>query len=187
MRYTRSIAMFKGTVMLLATLVSSAFSVNASEEVSFLIPSKSVATNISASDISIRLGQKLVQLDKTLLQARQVYFDLSNSDTVNQETLANLDDLVSLDLALRGVSEYLKRNWSLYNQDILNAHGPVVHQNFKDLVSKSGQLRKNISNICRVLGGSLKEASVNKNCSFTPSEDFFIAANEVSNEIFNIH
>ena len=56
--------MIKGTVMLLATLVSSAFSVNASEEVSILIPSKSMAASLNASESSIRLEEKITQLDK---------------------------------------------------------------------------------------------------------------------------
>lgn len=179
--------MIKGTVMLLATLVSSAFSVNASEEVSILIPSKSVATNLNANDISNRLEDKIIQLDKTLLQARQVYFDLTNADKIDKEALANFDDLTSLDLTLRGISEYLKRNWSLYNKDILNEHGANVHQSFKNLVAKFGQLRKNISNICKVIESSLNETPSKINNSFSPTEDFFVAANKVTNEILNIH
>ena len=179
--------MLKGTVMLLATLVSRAFSVNASEEVSILIPSKSVAANLNVNDISIRLGDKLVQLEKTLLQARQVYFDLSNSDEIDEDVLTNFDDLASLDLTLRGMSEYLKRNWKLHNEDILKEHGDIVHRDFKNLVAKVGQLRKNVSNIYRVIENSKKAAEVNKSNEFKPSEDFFIAANQVSNEILNIH
>lgn len=179
--------MLKGTVMLLATLVSSAFSVNASEEVSILIPSKSMATNLNANDISIRLGEKIIQLEKTLLQARQVYFDLSNTDIIDKDALTSFEDLTSLDLALRGMSEYLKRNWKLYNEDILSEHGAIVHQNFKDLVAKFGQLRKNISNICRVIESSKKEAKGNTSSAFIPTDNFFTAANKVSSEILNIH
>tara|TARA_Y100000780_G_C13647722_1_gene403208 strand:- start:87 stop:626 length:540 start_codon:yes stop_codon:yes gene_type:complete len=179
--------MIKGTVMLLATLVSSAFSVNASEEVSMLIPSKSVATDLNVNGIYSRLEDKIIQLDKTLLQARQVYFDLANADKIENDALVNFDDLVSLDLTLRGTSEYLKRNWTLYNEDILNEHGSAVHQNFKDLVAKFGQLRKNISNICKVIENSFNEIQPKTNNSFSPSEDFFIAANKVTNEILNIH
>lgn len=179
--------MLKGTVMLLATLVSSAFSVNASEEVSILIPSKSMAASLNASEISIRLEEKITQLDKTLLQARQVYFDLTNTDKIDKDALANFDDLASLDLTLRGISEYLKRNWSLYNQEILNEHGANVHQSFKNLVAKFGQLRKNISNICRVIESSVNDAPSKTNNNFSPTEDFFIAANKVTNEILNIH
>ncbi len=190
MRYTRSIAMIKGTVMLLATLVSSALSAaTAHDEAEIFNSTAAVVTQeeICSVDLKHKFEVKLAHLDETLLIAKQAYFEIANADDLEAGTFENMADLESADAVLRAISQFLKRNWAQHNEDIYANYGADIHHSIKSLVAKTAQLRKNISNILRVLKEAQGQVVASDSNEFKASVEFFTAADSVTNNIFNIH
>ena len=181
--------MIKGTVMLLATLVSSALGAATAHDEAQLFSSNAIVyqDRICNVDLNKKLADKLARLDETLLNARITYFEIANLDDLEVGIFENMADLETADILLRAVSQYLKRNWAQYNEEIYKNYGREIHSNIKSLVAKTAQLRKNISNILRVLKEAQGQSISSEHDEFTPSVEFFTAADIVTNRILNIH
>ncbi|MBB1299231.1 hypothetical protein [Pseudoalteromonas sp. SR41-7] len=175
--------------MLLATLVSSALGAATAHDEAKLFSSNTVVCQdeICNMDLNRKFADKLARLDETLLKARSAYFEIANSDDLEAGTFENMADLETADVLLRAVSQYLKRNWAQHNEEIYKNYGREIHENIKSLVAKTAQLRKNISNILRVLKEAQGQFISSDHDEFTPSVEFFTAADIVTNRILNIH
>ncbi len=181
--------MIKGTVMLLATLVSSALSAATAHDEAELFNSTAVVAQeeVCNVDLKHKFEVKLAHLDETLLIAKKAYFEIANADDLEAGTFENMADLESADAVLRAISQFLKRNWAQHNEDIYANYGADIHQSIKSLVAKTAQLRKNISNILRVLKAAQGQVVASDSNEFNASVEFFTAADSVTNNIFNIH
>jgi len=181
--------MIKGTVMLLATLVSSALSAATANDEAELFNSTAIVAQdeICNVDINQKLAVKLARLDETLLIAKKAYFEIANDNDLEAGTFENMADLETADAVLRAISQFLKRNWAQHNEEIYANHGVEIYSNIKSLVAKTAQLRKNISNILRVLKEAQGQVNTSDSNEFTASAEFFTAADTVTNNIFNIH
>lgn len=181
--------MIKGTVMLLATLVSSALGAATAYDEAKLFSSTAVVAQdeVCNVDLNQKFAVKLARLDETLLIARKAYFEIANANDLEAGTFENMADLESADAVLRAVSQFLKRNWAQHNEQIYVNYGVEIHSNIKSLVAKTAQLRKNISNILRVLKEAQGQVRISDSNDFTASVEFFTAADAVTNNIFNIH
>ena len=178
--------MLKGTIMLLATLVSNAYASTPVQEANELRMSKSLnERNINVLELQTmiaKLDEKKSKLDKTIFEAKQAYFALSEDKSIFE--MEQYEDLQHLDLALRGISSHLKKEWSNHSEEILVGYGKDVHERFKYLIAKTGQLRKNISNILRI-GVEIKGLVVKvQENAFTPSKEFMIAADLATKQVY---
>ncbi|MGB0899408.1 MAG: hypothetical protein ACPGSN_09145, partial [Psychrobium sp.] len=110
--------MFKGTVMLIATLVSNAYASTPMQEANLLTnkPSEISSFDHETAHLIAMLNERKSKLDETILEAKNTYFSLSEDNTTFD--MDSYEELVNLDLALRGISAHLKKVWSDHSDDI---------------------------------------------------------------------
>jgi hypothetical protein len=178
------IIMIGGAAMVLATIISNTFSAVPVEEFSVLSTmeshSKIQLSSLKNDELSKKLQARQKQLDKILLELKQVYFDVCES---NEMEMGDLEELGYLELALRGQSEYLKKIWRDHHESIVTLHGEDVYNVFRNIVGTVGQIRKNVTNILSV-EDSLQITDDN---NFKPTAAFAELASMTSQENFNYH
>jgi hypothetical protein len=169
--------MFKGTVMLIATLVSNAYASTPMQEANLLITKSSQVSHAEDPIVQlvIMLDERKLKLDETILEAKKAYFALSEDSSIYE--VDKYEELEILELNLRGMSSYLKKVWLDNSDEILAKYGSDAHEKFRYLVAKTGQLRKNVSNILRI-GAEVKGLVIKvEETAFKPNEEFMISAN----------
>lgn len=175
-------------IMMLTTVIASAFSTSPVNELNMLNVSScnaQVKELNSQEDVIKAIENRQVQLDELLFEIRDYYSLLSQDYSLFVEGQA--DDLRMLDLSLRGQSEYLKKFWRDYNETIVIHHGELVHKNFRKMVGSFAQLRKNVSNIVKLNSTIKGEVKLVAKTAFKPNSHFFKAAVLATAEAYNIH
>lgn len=174
--------------MVLATIISNTFSATAVDEFNVLLDMESNKTiqSPSSGDLAkAALLEKLmanqVKLNKVLLDLRQVYFNLTEES--GKAIDEDLENLRSLELSLRGQSEYYKKLWRDYQGDIVPQYGQDVYNVFRNIVGTVGQIRKNVSNIV----STQSPVQMTNVAQFEPSATFAKLASKISQNTFNYH
>lgn len=177
--------MIGGTAMVVATVISNAFSAVHVDEFSALLAVESHQTIQLSSSNNVELSKKLQsrqkQLDKVLLELKKIYFDVCENSGIEIDD--DLEDLTYLELSLRGQSEYLKKIWRDHNKSIVEQHGENISNVFRNLVGTVGQIRKNVSNIL----SAKNSPQIIDDIQFKPSVAFAELASKISQENFNYH
>jgi len=180
--------MIGGTAMVLATIISNTFAATAVEEFNVLLDmesSKTIQLPNSGDLDKVALLNKLtanqVKLNKSLLELKQVYFDLSEEG--GQTIEEDLENLANLEMSLRGLSEYYKKLWRDYQGDIIPQYGKEVYNVFRSIVGTVGQIRKNVSNILSIQS----PVQITNDTQFEPSAAFSKLASKISQNTFNYH
>lgn len=172
--------------MLVATIMS-AFSSNPVAEASMLVTKPSIIckkdcvnTNVLAS-----IEARKDELNAILKDFRQHYYDLSyNAELID---LGQYENLKSLELTSRGMSEFMKGILNKEAGSIKNEYGEDVYEAFRHLVATHNQVRKNISNVLALYEDKLGKVETLNNTEFEPTIEFITAAYSASEAIYNTH
>ncbi|QDE32412.1 hypothetical protein [Shewanella polaris] len=178
-----------GTAMLVATIMTTLTAPTAEAE---MLSTKAntcfetLANKVDKTQHALKtLEQRKVQLDELLANFRQYYYDISND--ANLVDLNEYENIFNLDLTARGIGELLKGILKKEELHIKAEYGNDVYQSFRHLVATHGQVRKNMSNILSVYKNMQGMVETVEQTAFTPTKEFFTAAFEVSENVYNTH
>jgi hypothetical protein len=181
------IIMIGGTTMVLATVIPKTyhtFSTVSVEKFSTSLTMESHSNtrlfNLDNDALLKKLLARQGQLNKALLELKQVYFDVCENSEIE---IGSLGELNCLELTLLAQSEYLKKIWREHNKSIIRLHGENIYNVFKNIVGTVGQIRKNVSNILRTKSSPKLIGDV----QFKPSAAFAELASQTSQKNFNYH
>lgn len=175
-----------GSAMLVATIMS-AFSSNPAVEASMLVTKPSVICKEDCvnTDVLVSLEARKDELYAILKDFRQHYYDLCYD--VESIDLNQYENLKSLELTSRGMSEYMKGILSNEAESIKIEYGENVYESFRHLVATYNQLRKNISNVLALFEDKRGKVETLNNTEFEPTIEFITAAYSASEAIYNNH
>lgn len=174
--------------MLIATIMS-AFATTPAVEAQMLMPemySDCCSENAINHEAIIKaLIERQSQISSLLKDFRTHYHLICEDSSLIEPSI--YDNLRSLDLASRGISEYLKDILEKSGDSIKKLHGKDIYDQFRNVVASHGQLRKNISNIYATYNEHLGINEIVEATNFTPSKDFILAAFKASEKVYGTH
>jgi hypothetical protein len=177
-----------GSAMLIATIMS-AFASTPVAEAQMLVTKPSTVCEANNTDKIAHaltcLDNRKQELTRILTNFRKYYYDICNNE--NLVDLSEYENLKSLDLYSRGMSEFMKGILTKEATHIKSEYGEEVFQAFRHLVATHGQVRKNISNIIAVYEDKNGMVETLHNTDSTPTKEFITAAFQVSDKIYNTH
>jgi hypothetical protein len=178
-----------GTAMLVATIMTTLAAPIAEAEMLSIKTNTCFKSAASKTDkvqhALTTIEQRKIQLDSLLADMRQHYYDISYDESLVD--LSEYENVFNLELAARGIGELLKSILRKEEIHITTEYGNDVYQSFRHLVAAHGQVRKNMSNILAVYENMQGMVENVDQTAFTPSKEFFTAAFEISEKVYNTH
>ncbi|BCV49547.1 hypothetical protein TUM17382_22400 [Shewanella algae] len=179
-----------GKVMLLATIISAAFTANAATEVHQLTltsstvceQSKHAKSRKSNTKLNKALSERLSHIKSITKEWREFYYQVSESfEAIEEEQYENLQSLAK---TISGVTDYLKNIAVEERANIVRNYGDETYNLFRTVAAEQGQLKRCVLNVLALYDSYFEKCSVIEQTSFAPTAEFWKVATEATHKVY---